>query len=168
MFAIVRNPMMTKRCLKWPKLKPFRLLKKRKRFKKLMAKRFSLAKNIIGKIGISIKDPNKSNTQKNFRHSNVKRYELALLRSGYFFYFGRLHAITPITRHLSICLWEHGPAWLLTSNEYFYGIYRRYTCVDILHADEAVPTRLADDSAECISEHFHDIGLYHKARIDFN
>ena len=38
-----------------------------------------------------IKDPNKSNTQKYFRHSNVKRYELALLRSGYFFYFGRLY-----------------------------------------------------------------------------
>ena len=29
-----------------------------------------------------LKDPNKS---------NVKRYELALLRSGYFFYFGRLN-----------------------------------------------------------------------------
>ena len=40
-----------------------------------------------------IKDPNKSNTQKYFRHSNVKRYELALLRSGYFIYFGRLHII---------------------------------------------------------------------------
>jgi len=38
----------------------------------------------------TIKDPNKSNTQKYFRHSNVKRYELALLRSGYFIYFGRL------------------------------------------------------------------------------
>ena len=37
-----------------------------------------------------IKDPNKSNTQKYFRHSNVKRYEVALLRPGYFFYFGRL------------------------------------------------------------------------------
>ena len=38
-----------------------------------------------------IKDPNKSNTQKYFRHSNVKRYELALLRSGYFFYFSLLY-----------------------------------------------------------------------------
>ena len=38
-----------------------------------------------------IKDPNKSNTQKYFRHSNVKRYELALLRSGYFIYFSLLH-----------------------------------------------------------------------------
>ena len=37
-----------------------------------------------------IKDPNKSNTQKYFRHSNVKRNDSALLRSGYFFYFGRL------------------------------------------------------------------------------
>ena len=40
-----------------------------------------------------IKDPNKSNTQKYFRHSNVKRYELALLRSGYFFYFPLLYHI---------------------------------------------------------------------------
>ena len=38
----------------------------------------------------AIKDPNKSNTHKYFRHSNVKRYELALLRSGYFFYFSLL------------------------------------------------------------------------------
>ena len=38
-----------------------------------------------------IKDPNKSNTQKYFRHSNIKRYELALLRSGYFIYFARLY-----------------------------------------------------------------------------
>ena len=41
-------------------------------------------------IAYIIKDPNKSNTQKYFRHSNVKRYELALLRSGYYIYFGRL------------------------------------------------------------------------------
>ena len=33
----------------------------------------------------TIKDPNKSITQKYFRHSYVKGYELALLRSGYFF-----------------------------------------------------------------------------------
>ena len=39
---------------------------------------------------INIKDPNKSNTQKYFRHSYVKRYELALLRFGYFIYFCRL------------------------------------------------------------------------------
>ena len=39
-----------------------------------------------------LKDPNKSNTQVYFRHSNVKRYELALLRPGYFFYFGRLYS----------------------------------------------------------------------------
>ena len=37
-----------------------------------------------------IKDPNKSNTQKYFRHSNVKKYELALLRSGYYKTFDRL------------------------------------------------------------------------------
>ena len=43
---------------------------------------------------LKIKDPNKSNTQKYFRHFNVKRYELALLRSGYFFYFGRLDYFT--------------------------------------------------------------------------
>ena len=49
---------------------------------------------------LNIKDPNKSNTQKYFRHFNVKRYDLALLRSGYFFYFGRL---------LYIILWlEYG------------------------------------------------------------
>ena len=42
-------------------------------------------------VNFIIKDPNKSNTQKYFRHSNVKRYELALLRSGYFIYFGRLY-----------------------------------------------------------------------------
>ena len=41
-------------------------------------------------IIVHIKDPNKSNNQKYFRHSNVKRYELALLRSGYFIYFCRL------------------------------------------------------------------------------
>ena len=42
----------------------------------------------------AIKDPNKSNTQKYFRHSNVKRYELALLRSGYFVYFSLLYSET--------------------------------------------------------------------------
>ena len=45
----------------------------------------------IGRNNQYIKDPNKSNTQKYFRHSNVKRYELALLRSGYFFYFSLLY-----------------------------------------------------------------------------
>ena len=49
---------------------------------------------------ISLKDPNKSNTQKYFRHSNIKRYELALLRSGYFIYFGRLDiTFTEILQH---------------------------------------------------------------------
>ena len=37
----------------------------------------------------NIKDPKFLNTQKYFRHSNVKRYELALLRPGA--YFGRLY-----------------------------------------------------------------------------
>ena len=48
---------------------------------------------LVTDVGDDIKDPNKSDTQKYFRHSNVKRYELALLRSGYFFYFGRLLVI---------------------------------------------------------------------------
>ena len=47
-----------------------------------------------------IKDPNKSNTQEYFRHSNVKRYELALLRPGYFFYFGRLFYVSSYYRIL--------------------------------------------------------------------
>ena len=44
-------------------------------------------------VWLDIKDLNKSNTQKYFRHSNIKRYELALLRSGYFIYFGRLYLL---------------------------------------------------------------------------
>ena len=44
-------------------------------------------------VYVGIKDPNKSNTHEYFRHSNGKGYELALLRPGYFFYFGRLYVL---------------------------------------------------------------------------
>ena len=58
-------------------------------------------KTLFDAIYHSLKDPNKSNTQKYFPHSNVKRYELALLRSGYFFYFSLLYKIFYIVLSLS-------------------------------------------------------------------
>ena len=63
---------------------------------KMIVKDYNTPKKVL-------KDPNKSNTQKYFRHSNVKRYELALLRSGYFFYFGRLFILKNFLRCKICC-----------------------------------------------------------------
>ena len=65
-----------------------------KKYKKVSKSKLYLIWSFLLGIWLCIKDPNKSNTQKYFRHSNVKRYELALLRSGYFIYLGRLFVYT--------------------------------------------------------------------------
>ena len=53
-----------------------------------------------------LKDPKFENIQKYIRHSNIKKYELALLRSGYLKTFGRLYLMQYMiccTLHRTVC-----------------------------------------------------------------